>query len=86
MEGGSSHLEEALATKFTSGLLENISRVKECEEKVRQLRNYHYKLKGNTEQLRDQIGRHGTDVESSLAGMRAKFTALEEDMGKLLAS
>lgn len=86
MEGGSSHLEEALATKFTSGLLENISRVKECEEKVRQLQNYHYKLKGNTEQLRDQIGRHGTEVESSLAGMRAKFTALEEDMGKLLAS
>ena len=86
MKGHSSHLEEALSTKFASGLIDNINRVKECEEKVRQLQSYHDKLRDNTEQLQNDITKHKAEVNSSLADMRAKFTCLEEEMAKLLIS
>jgi hypothetical protein len=86
MEGHSSHLEEALTTKFASGLLDNINRVKECEDKVRQLQSYHSKLRDNTERLQVDITKHKADVQKSLADMRAKFSSLEEEMARLLIS
>ena len=86
MEGHSSHLEEALSTKFASGLLDNINRVKECEEKVKQLHSYHGKLRDNTEKLQIDITQHKAEVNKSLADMRAKFSSLEEEMAKLLSS
>ena len=86
MEGHSSHLEEALSNKFASGLLDNINRVKDCEDKVRQLQSYHDKLRDNTEQLQVDITKHKAEVHKSLADMRAKFSSLEEEMAKLLNS
>ena len=86
MQGHSSHLEEALSNKFAGGLLDNISRVKECEEKFRNLQGYHDKLKGNTEQLSLDVGKHKAEVLQSLAQMRSKFSALDEEMAKLLVS
>lgn len=86
MKGHSSHLEEALSTKFASGLIDNINRVKECEEKVRQLQSYHDKLRENTEQLQDDITKHKAQVQDSLSNMRNKFSCIEEEMAKLLCS
>lgn len=86
MQGHSSHLEEALSNKFAGGLLDNIARVKECEEKVRQLHSYQDKLRGNTEQLRAEVSKHKQEVLHSLQEMRGKFAGIEEEMAKLLIS
>lgn len=84
MDGHSSHLEEALSNKFASGLLENISRVKECEEKIRQLQSYHMKLKENTEKLQFDVQNHKNDVLQSVQAMTSKYKTLEDEMEKVL--
>ena len=86
MEGHSSHLEEALTTKFASGLLDNLTRVKECEERLKKLRGFHGKLAGNMEQLRGDVRSHRTKVEAEVTEMMGLFNSLQTDMGQLMAS
>lgn len=58
MGGHSSHLEDALSARVTAGLTSNIDRLKESEEKLRQLQNNQMKLRMNAEQLQEDLRKH----------------------------
>jgi len=67
MGGHSSHLEDALSARVTAGLAGNIDRLKESEEKLRQLQNNQMKLRMNAEQLQEDLRKHH---EATLAKIR----------------
>ena len=84
MDGHSSHLEEAMSNKFASGLLDNISKAKDCEEKLKQLQGYQSKLRDNTAKLQVDLEKEKNDFNKSVSEVKSKYSMVSVEVNKIL--